>query len=156
MRDNLDAMFKEAKEKKVKNDEKREKEAKKAAKREEKRKKMEFDAINSMKMANGGSYAAGALDLDPIGYDAESGMKVYRVDQLNIGKGGNTPLCPFDCDCCFFSVCWIMRLWEGKRPAVLLRQGSLFVNSLIPLTECQQFGELSPFHFSVSALLVSE
>lgn len=38
-------------------------------------------------------------------------MKVYRVDQLNIGKGGNTPLCPFDCDCCFFSVCWIMHLW---------------------------------------------
>ena len=142
-------MFKEAKEKKVKNDEKREKEAEKAAKREEKRKKMDFDAINSMKMANGGSYAAGALDLDPVGYDAESGMKVYRVDQLNIGKGGNTTLC-------FFSVCWIMRLWEGKRPAVLLRQGSLFVNSLIPLTECQQFGELSPFHFSVSALLVSE
>ena len=60
MRDNLDAMFKEAKEKKVKNDEKREKEAAKEAKREEKRKKMEFDAINSMKMANGGSCAAGA------------------------------------------------------------------------------------------------
>ena len=52
-------MFKKAKEKKVKNDEKREKEAEKAAKREEKRKKMEFDAINSMKMANGGGCMEG-------------------------------------------------------------------------------------------------
>ena len=89
-------------------------------------------------------------------HNEKTGSFSVSPDQLNIGKGGNTPLCPFDCDCCFFSVCWIMRLWEGKRPAVLLHQGSLFVNSLIPLTECQQFGELSPFHFSVSALLVSE
>eukprot|EP01100_Stratorugosa_tubuloviscum_P010025 TRINITY_DN424_c3_g1_i2.p1 TRINITY_DN424_c3_g1~~TRINITY_DN424_c3_g1_i2.p1 ORF type:complete len:156 (+),score=49.44 TRINITY_DN424_c3_g1_i2:71-538(+) len=29
------------------------------------------------------------------------GLKIYTVDELNLGKGGNTPLCPFDCDCCF-------------------------------------------------------
>ncbi|CBK22111.2 uncharacterized protein [Blastocystis hominis] len=39
--------------------------------------------------------------VDPIRYDAETGLKIYREDQLNLGKGGNTPLCPFDCDCCF-------------------------------------------------------
>ena len=101
MRDNLDAMFKEAKEKKVKNDEKREKEAAKEAKREKKRKQMEFEAINAMKAVNGGLIMVMEWSIDPIGYDEESGLKVYRVDQLNIGKGGNTPLCPFDCDCCY-------------------------------------------------------
>lgn len=31
----------------------------------------------------------------------ESGMKIYNEEQLNIGKGGNTPQCPIDCSCCF-------------------------------------------------------
>ena len=101
VRDNLDALFKEAKEKKVQNDEKREKEAAKEARKEKKRKQMEFEAINSMKAVNGGRIVSREWTLDPIGYDEESGLKVYRVDQLNIGKGGNTPLCPFDCDCCY-------------------------------------------------------
>ena len=50
----MDALFKEAKEKKVQNDEKREKEAAKEARKEKKRKQMEFEAINSMKAVNGG------------------------------------------------------------------------------------------------------
>jgi hypothetical protein len=29
------------------------------------------------------------------------GLKVYTMDELKIGQGGNTDLCPFDCDCCF-------------------------------------------------------
>ncbi|KAG2373294.1 hypothetical protein C9374_012283 [Naegleria lovaniensis] len=29
------------------------------------------------------------------------GLAVYSTDELKIGKGGNTDLCPFDCDCCF-------------------------------------------------------
>ncbi|KAK8792856.1 hypothetical protein WA158_005020 [Blastocystis sp. Blastoise] len=33
--------------------------------------------------------------------DKETGLKVYTPESLGIGKGGNTPLCPFDCDCCF-------------------------------------------------------
>lgn len=33
--------------------------------------------------------------------DKESGLKVYKTHLLRIGQGGNSPLCPFDCDCCF-------------------------------------------------------
>ncbi|QRV72447.1 hypothetical protein RhiJN_00461 [Ceratobasidium sp. AG-Ba] len=32
----------------------------------------------------------------------EEGYAIYKEDELNIGlDGGDTPLCPFDCDCCF-------------------------------------------------------
>ncbi|RIB19643.1 hypothetical protein C2G38_1252654 [Gigaspora rosea] len=31
----------------------------------------------------------------------EDGLAVYDINELNIGNGGDTPLCPFDCDCCF-------------------------------------------------------
>lgn len=37
----------------------------------------------------------------PVRFDSESGLPVYSAAQLGIGRGGNTPLCPFDCDCCF-------------------------------------------------------
>ena len=33
--------------------------------------------------------------------DSESGFKVYKAHLLRVGEGGGTPLCPFDCDCCF-------------------------------------------------------
>ena len=29
------------------------------------------------------------------------GYKVYSLEELNVGKGGDTADCPFDCDCCF-------------------------------------------------------
>ncbi len=31
----------------------------------------------------------------------EEGWKIYTPEELNIGKGGDTELCPFDCKCCF-------------------------------------------------------
>ncbi|EDO05886.1 uncharacterized protein BBOV_IV002890 [Babesia bovis T2Bo] len=31
----------------------------------------------------------------------EDNLPVYTIEELNIGKGGNTSLCPFDCDCCY-------------------------------------------------------
>lgn len=31
----------------------------------------------------------------------EEGFLIYNQEELNIGKGGDTELCPFDCDCCF-------------------------------------------------------
>lgn len=37
----------------------------------------------------------------PLRFDPELGMNIYSVDSLKIGKGGDTALCPFDCDCCF-------------------------------------------------------
>lgn len=33
--------------------------------------------------------------------DRASGFNVYKVHHLGIGRGGGTPLCPFDCRCCF-------------------------------------------------------
>ena len=34
-------------------------------------------------------------------WDAESGLPVYKAALLKVGDGGGTPLCPFDCNCCF-------------------------------------------------------
>jgi hypothetical protein len=32
----------------------------------------------------------------------EEGYAIYGEDELGLGKkGGDTPLCPFDCDCCY-------------------------------------------------------
>ena len=31
----------------------------------------------------------------------DDGFKIYTEEELGIGKGGDTDLCPFDCDCCF-------------------------------------------------------
>lgn len=36
----------------------------------------------------------------PLRFD-EDGIPIYSIESLNIGKGGGTALCPFDCDCCF-------------------------------------------------------
>ncbi|DBA72190.1 hypothetical protein WJX79_010797 [Trebouxia sp. C0005] len=33
-------------------------------------------------------------------FDAE-GLPVYTADELNVGAGGDTDQCPFDCTCCF-------------------------------------------------------
>jgi len=33
-------------------------------------------------------------------FDAE-GLPVYTADELNVGVGGDTDQCPFDCTCCF-------------------------------------------------------
>ena len=34
-------------------------------------------------------------------FDNPSGLNVYKAHHLGLGKGGNTPQCPFDCWCCF-------------------------------------------------------
>ncbi|GFE55591.1 DUF1764 family protein, putative [Babesia ovis] len=31
----------------------------------------------------------------------EDNLPIYTVEELNIGNGGGTELCPFDCDCCY-------------------------------------------------------
>ncbi len=36
-------------------------------------------------------------DVDRTG----EGWRIYTPEELNIGKGGDTDLCPFDCSCCF-------------------------------------------------------
>ena len=34
-------------------------------------------------------------------WDKESGLPVYKCKALKTEDGGGTPLCPFDCNCCF-------------------------------------------------------
>jgi len=41
------------------------------------------------------------IDHDFLRRRVEEGLPVYTEDELNIGKGGGTKECPFDCDCCF-------------------------------------------------------
>ncbi|GBB89007.1 hypothetical protein RclHR1_15640005 [Rhizophagus clarus] len=31
----------------------------------------------------------------------EDGLPIFGIKELNIGNGEDTPLCPFDCNCCF-------------------------------------------------------
>ena len=33
--------------------------------------------------------------------DDATGLPVYKAHLLKVGEGGGTPLCPFDCNCCF-------------------------------------------------------
>ncbi|KAJ7630740.1 hypothetical protein FB45DRAFT_916447 [Roridomyces roridus] len=40
----------------------------------------------------------------------EEGWSIYKEDELGIGdEGGDTPLCPFDCDCCTFFLLFARR-----------------------------------------------
>mmetsp|Transcript_8312 Transcript_8312/g.16416 ORF Transcript_8312/g.16416 Transcript_8312/m.16416 type:complete len:260 (+) Transcript_8312:427-1206(+) len=34
-------------------------------------------------------------------FDSQSGLRVFKAHDLGLGRGGDTPLCPFDCKCCF-------------------------------------------------------
>jgi len=31
----------------------------------------------------------------------DDGLRLFDIHDLNIGKGGGTPQCPFDCQCCY-------------------------------------------------------
>ena len=31
----------------------------------------------------------------------DDGYNLFTVEEMNIGKGGDTSECPFDCQCCF-------------------------------------------------------
>ena len=33
----------------------------------------------------------------------KEGFKIYTTEELKVGQGGDTPDCPFDCDCCFWN-----------------------------------------------------
>ncbi|KAI0094716.1 hypothetical protein BDY19DRAFT_37973 [Irpex rosettiformis] len=40
--------------------------------------------------------------MHPPGRTTEEGFSIYKEDELGISQeGGDTPLCPFDCQCCF-------------------------------------------------------
>lgn len=73
---------------KIKKNEKIKKEVKKEKKEIKKIEKNEKDCINYLYIVK------------PVKYDKD-GLPIYTEEQLKLGTGGNTPLCPFDCDCCF-------------------------------------------------------
>lgn len=57
--------------------------------------------IKKLEAQNTNSTAAGLNpDPRPARYD-EDGLPIYTEAALQIGKGGNTKDCPFDCWCCF-------------------------------------------------------
>ena len=81
IKNDLDALFKKNKSsKKIKKEAKPAKVAEKPAKKE----KVSMDAPKS----KGNKYT-------------KEGYKIYTADELKIGQGGDTPDCPFDCECCF-------------------------------------------------------
>lgn len=41
------------------------------------------------------------LGLEPARRLDKDGWPIYTEEELKIGQGGDTELCPFDCDCCF-------------------------------------------------------
>ncbi|CAH0481592.1 unnamed protein product [Peronospora belbahrii] len=57
--------------------------------------------IKKLEAQNTNSSAVGLNpDPRPVRYD-EDGLPIYTETSLQIGKGGNTTDCPFDCWCCF-------------------------------------------------------
>lgn len=46
---------------------------------------------------------------DPV-KRTDDGFVIYKEEELKMGEGGGTPLCPFDCDCCisFKKIMWLI------------------------------------------------
>lgn len=67
------------------------------------KKRREKDEANRpygiMKSTHGNDIVNPEAPLERI--DVESGLPVYKAHLLKVGEGGGTPLCPFDCNCCF-------------------------------------------------------
>ncbi|GLT25545.1 hypothetical protein SLA2020_006670 [Shorea laevis] len=53
--------------------------------------------------SKGGSKEGGTIDPARPRKKTETGLVIYTEEELGINKSnaGGTPLCPFDCDCCF-------------------------------------------------------
>ncbi|KAH0479618.1 MAG: uncharacterized protein KVP18_001972 [Porospora cf. gigantea A] len=41
------------------------------------------------------------LGLEPQRRLDTDGWPIFSLEELNVGQGGGTDLCPFDCECCF-------------------------------------------------------
>ncbi len=66
-------------------------------------------------------------------FDAE-GLPVYTADELNVGVGGDTDQCPFDCTCCF----WITKHIQCQQLPADYQLSSPHANSML------QWGMLLP------------
>ncbi|KAL4162748.1 hypothetical protein PRNP1_003280 [Phytophthora ramorum] len=76
--------------------------AKKEEERHEKKEKERLQQQIKKLEAQNTNSTAGGLNPDPrpVRYD-EDGLAIYTESSLQIGKGGDTKDCPFDCWCCF-------------------------------------------------------
>lgn len=65
--------------------------------------KQEADAIAQLEKAGRKTNRMRAPDSPtPLRTDPHTGMPIFSIDALKIGQGkGDTPLCPFDCECCY-------------------------------------------------------
>lgn len=78
--------------------------ASKKQKRDPSSSKMDDAKIQKLKKSPKSQEDDGFTDSRGIGprKRTEEGWAVYREDELGItNEGGDTPLCPFDCECCF-------------------------------------------------------
>lgn len=98
--DEVEAIFSSIVKHKKRKEETKAEESKKDEEEKREKKKLE----KKIKLAEDASDQARIiLSPDPPihRWDKESGLPVYKYAALKVGDGGGTPLCPFDCDCCF-------------------------------------------------------
>ncbi|KAG2784727.1 hypothetical protein PC129_g13626 [Phytophthora cactorum] len=99
--DDLFASLKTVKQKKSIADEQQKLAEEEEERREKKEKERLQQQIKKLEAQNTNSTAVGLNpDPRPVRYD-EDGLPIYSEASLQIGKGGNTKDCPFDCWCCF-------------------------------------------------------
>jgi hypothetical protein len=98
--DEIDALFAE---KKRTSKEKCETNQREATKRQEKRKhvssRQELDKLKENDWVDDG--LGGKFNKDGFTGRREDGVRVYKAHVLNKKDFGNSPDCPFDCDCCY-------------------------------------------------------
>ena len=92
-KDFINDIFKKAKKQKAK------KEEEKKTKEEEIKRIQEETRRMRQLMKKDAQKFAGSKTEDPDRKCTEDGLPIFTMDELNIGKGGNTDQCPFDCKC---------------------------------------------------------
>jgi hypothetical protein len=93
----MDKIFEQAF--KTKSTEQKEKLAKASAPPEKSNKKSE---VRKTKISKEAKKATTKGQKDSSGRQKTGdGYNLYKEDELDLGKGGDTPECPFDCACCF-------------------------------------------------------
>eukprot|EP00644_Phytophthora_capsici_P012998 jgi/Phyca11/5329/fgenesh1_pm.PHYCAscaffold_5_\ len=99
--DDLFASLKKEKQKKSIAEEQQKLAEEEEQRQEKKEKERLQQQIKKLEAQNTNSTAAGLNpDPRPVRYD-EDGLPIYTEASLQIGKGGTSKDCPFDCWCCF-------------------------------------------------------
>ena len=75
--------------------------AEKLLMKEEKEAKRALQASQELVSEKGEKFRFKSPEAPLERYDRDSGLPVYKAHLLEVGGGGGTALCPFDCNCCF-------------------------------------------------------